>query len=123
MALDPREFLKGRDASEPIPAAPLAGSRAEAMHRLQIGFLGIVGMVLLIALADVVSSRVQQTEATAVPEAAPTTEPSETPAATDPLAEAGVVPELPAEPTPTTGASPSTQDVPPPSPVQNAPLQ
>ena len=46
--------------------------------------------------------RADQTDAEAVPEAAATVEPEAAEAPqSDPLAEAGVVPELPAEPTPT----------------------
>lgn len=122
MALDPRELLRPRDtAREP---APLGGTRAERIQRLQIGLIGIGAMVLLLGLADIVSERAQQVQADAVPEAAPTVEPSETTAPRDPLADAGVVPELTASPTATatpTSAEP-TDDVPPPvSP--NAPLQ
>lgn len=99
MVLDPRELLKpatpGADDS-----VPLAGTRAERLQRLQVGLFGIFAMVLLIALADVVISRAQQTEATAVPEAAPTVEQSETAAPRDPLVDAGVVPDVAASPTP-----------------------
>ena len=82
-------------------AVPLGGTRAEAIQRLQIGLSGIAVMVLLVALADVVQNRAKETEATSVPEAAATVaaEAPETPKS-DPLAEAGVVPDLPAEPTP-----------------------
>lgn len=81
--------------------APLGGTRAEAMQRLQVGISGIVVMLLLVGLADVIRDRAQQTDAAAVPEAAATVEaePVDAPQ-TDPLAEAGVVPELPAEPVP-----------------------
>jgi len=117
----------------PLPAepsaAPLGGTRAERIQRLQIGAFGILAMVLLIALADIVISRAQLTEAGAVPEAAPTVVASETAAPRDPLADAGVVPQLPAEPTATPSAQgePPRGDVPPPKPApqpaQNAPLQ
>ncbi len=123
MALDPRELLRPRNpVDEP---APLAGTRAERVQRLQIGLIGIGAMVLLLGLADVVSERAQQTQADAVPEAAPTVEPSETTGPRDPLADAGVVPELPASPTPTVspGAAQATDDVPPPPVSPNAPLE
>jgi hypothetical protein len=121
MALDPRDLLRPRSPkSEP---APLAGTRAERIQRLQIGSFGIGAMVLLVGLADVVISRAEQTQASAVPEAAPSVEPSETAAPRDPLADAGVVPELPTEPTPepTPTAAQPTEDVPMPS--VNAPLE
>lgn len=81
--------------------------RERNLQRLQIGGTGIVMMVLLVALASVVSNRAAQTDATAVPEAAPTTEPTQAMPQNDPLAEAGVVPELPAEPTTAVTGTPS----------------
>jgi len=122
MALDPRDLLRPRGpVDEP---APLAGTRAERIQRLQIGLFGILAMVLLVGLADVVITRAEQTQANAVPEAAPTVMPSESSAPRDPLADAGVVPELPPEqtPTPTPTAVQPTGDLPPPPP-NNAPLQ
>ncbi|WP_271077147.1 hypothetical protein [Aurantiacibacter sp. MUD61] len=121
MAFDPHEMMREHEADN-APYVPLGGTRAERVQRLQVGLFGIVAMVLLIGLADIVISRAQQTEAITVPDAAPTVEPTETAAPRDPLSDAGVVPELPAEPTPTTSASPSpppTEDLPP----SNAQLQ
>ncbi|WAT19054.1 hypothetical protein OZN62_05680 [Aurantiacibacter sp. MUD11] len=122
MAFDPRDMLRPR-APEGEPA-PLAGTRAERVQRLQIGVSLIAGLALLVGLADAITSRAQRTEANAVPEAAPTVVASETSAPRDPLADAGVVPELPAAsnptPTPTPTATGARDDVPPPS---NAPRQ
>ena len=86
---------------------PLGGTRAEAMQRLQVGLSGIAAMVLLVGLASVIQSGAERTEETAVPEAAPTTEPTEAPQQTDPLADAGVVPDIPAEPEPTPTQEPA----------------
>ncbi|MDN3646029.1 hypothetical protein QWY75_07405 [Pontixanthobacter aestiaquae] len=92
--------------------APLGGTRAEAIQRLQVGLSGIGLMIILVALADVVSERAEQTDAASVPEAVATVEPESTEAPqSDPLAEAGVVPELPAEPDPTPTASVLRQDI------------
>lgn len=93
---------------------PLGGTRAEAVQRLQIGLFGIGAMVLLVGLASIIGSQADQTERDAVPEAAPTTEPTEAPAQSDPLADAGVVPDIPAEPspTPTDEAKPAVQPTP-----------
>ncbi|MCP5395956.1 MAG: hypothetical protein H6918_04350 [Sphingomonadaceae bacterium] len=91
--------LAGEDA---LSAAPLGGTRAESMQRLQVGVAGLAAILLMIGLASVITDRARETEASTVPEAASTTEPSATPAPkSDPLAEAGVVPDLPAEPAPT----------------------
>ena len=92
--LDPRELLASSTAPKSEAAAPLGGTRAERVQRLQIGVSGVLGMVLLIALADIVTSRAEQTEANAVPEAAPTVAATED-AQSDPLVDAGVVPDLP----------------------------
>ena len=86
---------------------PLGGTRAEAVQRLQVGLFGIFAMVLLVGLASAIGSQAEQAEQEAVPDAAPTTEPTEAPPQRDPLADAGVVPDIPAEPSPTpTGEAP-----------------
>lgn len=74
-------------------------TRSESIHRLQIGLAGLGTMILLIGLAQVVYDRAQLSEAESVPSASATIAPQETvPVQSDPLAEAGVVPDLPAEP-------------------------
>jgi len=108
-----------REIEEPPEGAPLGGTRAEAMRRLQIGLSGIGTMVLLVGLASVIGNQANQTEEDAVPDAAPTTEPTQAAPQRDPLADAGIVPDMPAEPspapTPTPGAT--SADRPPPQPV------
>lgn len=81
-------------------AAPLGGNREQAMQRLQLGLFGIFAMILLVGLASVIGNQAELTEASAVPDAAPTTEPTEAPPQRDPLADAGVVPDIPTEPSP-----------------------
>ncbi len=80
--------------------APLGGTREEAVQRLQVGLSGLAAMVLLVGLASVIQGRAQVSEDSAVPEAAPTTEPSAEATINDPLVDAGVVPDLPVEPSP-----------------------
>jgi hypothetical protein len=77
------------------------------MQRLQIGISGIVMMILLVGLASIIQDRAAESDATTVPAAAPTTEPTQAPPQNDPLAEAGVVPDLPVQPTPTAAATPT----------------
>lgn len=98
--------MSRKSATHDLAEAPLGGTREQAMQRLQIGLAGVVLMVLLVGLASIIQNRAAQTDAMAVPEAAPTTEPSEEPAQTDPLVEAGVVPDLPEPPEPAPSASP-----------------
>lgn len=121
MAFDPRVLLRPKPANE--PPAPLGGTRSERIQRLQIGLFGIGAMVMLVGLADAITSRAQLAQENATPEAAPTTAPEDAPAQRDPLAEAGVAPELPAEPLPMpTATTPgANEDVPP--PVSDAPAQ
>ncbi len=78
-----------------VAEAPLGGTRAEALRRLQMGALGVVAVLLLIGLASIIRDRAAQTETTSVAGAAATSPPATTTAAADPLAEAGVVPEMP----------------------------
>lgn len=103
-----------RDAPDAAAAErerPLSEERQEAIQRLQIGVIGIAAMVLLVGLASIIGSQADVTEEAAVPDAAPTTEPSPTPSQANPLADAGVVPDIAAEPSPSPVAP---LDVPPP---------
>lgn len=96
MAHDPDD-LQHPVAPEPVQA-PLAGSRSQSIQRLQVGLFGLAAMVLLVALANIIRNNADQNEATVVPEAAPTiAEEPEAGGVSDPLAEAGVVPDMPAE--------------------------
>lgn len=85
-------------ASEPqddqVYSVPLSGTRAQALQRLQIGLFGLGAMVLLVGLANIVIERAEQTEAGTVPEAAATVAPNKASQASDPLADAGVAPEV-----------------------------
>ena len=107
MATDTVTDAAETDAQEEV-LAPLGGTRAQAVQRLQIGMFGLVAMLLLVGLATIIRDQVQESQAAAVPEAASTVSPVDTPAPkTDPLADAGVVPELPSEPVP--AGTPSSQ--------------
>lgn len=76
--------------------APLGGTRAQSLQRLQVGVSLLLGIVLIVGLANVIEERAKQSEQSAVPEAAATVASSPSQAANDPLADAGVVPDLPA---------------------------
>lgn len=82
--------------------APLGGTRAEALQRLQVGLSLLGGVILLVALAGVIQNRAEESEAASVPQAASTVAATPAPQSqSDPLADAGVVPDLPAQPSPT----------------------
>lgn len=85
------------EGTDPPDAAPLAGTRAEAMQRLQVGLTGLSAMILVIAVASVLGGQADIAEDAAVPDAAPTTEPTPVPARRDPLVDAGVVPAVSAK--------------------------
>ena len=93
-APDGSDAASTSNTSEESPGAPLGGTRAQAMQRLQVGLSGIVVMVLMIGLATIFTQRAQDTEDMSVPDAAPTTEPADEAAGNDPLVDAGVVPDL-----------------------------
>ena len=110
------------DQKTPFPdahagsAAPLGGTRQQNVQRLQVGIAGIAAMILLVGLASIVIDQARLTEESVVtaqggPAAVPVEEAPAGPS--DPLADIGVVPDLPAEtPTPeTTGtAAPANPD-------------
>ncbi len=112
-------FGPGSGRSEMVPDAaggaddvsPPRDARAEAIQRLQVGLFGIGAMVLLVGLASIIGSQADLADEAAVPEAAPTTEPSPQPTRANPLADAGVVPDISAEPSPS--PSPTPIDLPP----------
>ena len=99
----------GTPEKAPPEAAPLGGTKAEANQRLQIGLVGLASMILLIALANVLGTQADRAEEAAVPDAAPTTEPTVAPPQRDPLADAGIVPDIPSEPSPTPSATAAPQ--------------
>lgn len=100
----------GTDEVQDVSTVSLA--RSEAVHRLQVGFFGIGAMVLLVGLASIIGGQADRNDKLAVPEAAPTTEPSVAPAQANPLADAGVVPDIAADPSPSPSVAPL--DLPPP---------
>jgi hypothetical protein len=109
-----KERMKGRgrklfgisvdmSAADGTPGEPLdtgAADRDEGLQRVQVGLFGIAAMVLLVGLASIIGTQADLADEAAVPDAAPTTEPRPAVPAANPLAEAGVVPDIPAEPSP-----------------------
>lgn len=95
MASDPT--LEDATAGE-NPVSPLGGTRAEAIQRLQVGLFGLAAMLLLISLASIILDRLKETESTVVQDTAVTDNAQAAPTNKDPLVDAGVLPELPAQP-------------------------
>jgi len=95
MASDPADIADTSAPVQELSAVPMSGTRAQAIQRLQVGLFGLASMVLLVGLASLIKTNVQQNEAKVVPEAASTV-PAEKASApgSDPLADAGIVPEL-----------------------------
>ena len=108
MALDPRKILGETSSSAPLVApAPLAGTRAQRVQRLQIGLFGLGMMVLLVGLAQIILTSAQETKATVAVEAVPVAPaPKDTAAASDPLADAGVLPDIVEEDPPESDTAP-----------------
>ncbi len=104
MALDPNDYdFAGLDGSEQ-PPSPLAGTRSQSIQRLQVGLFGLAAMVMVLGLADIIMSTAENNQVATAEELPPVSAedvPPPTPQPQrDPLAEAGVVPDLPAEPEP-----------------------
>ncbi|WDA39947.1 hypothetical protein [Erythrobacter sp. BLCC-B19] len=111
--------LTGASPDESEASPPAGQARAEAVQRLQVGLFGIGAMVLLVGLASIIGGQAERNDQLAAPEAAPTTEPSAAAAQANPLADAGVVPDIAAEPS----AAPSAAPVVPDAPGNAAPAQ
>jgi hypothetical protein len=76
---------------QPFAPRPPRELRAQAVHRLQVGLFGLCTMLLLVGLANIIMDRARlaDEESPAVQAAAA---PEGEKAATDPLADIGVVP-------------------------------
>lgn len=122
MSVDPEDFLSAEAREAAAPAVPPTGWRAHAVQRVQIGLAGLAAMVLLVGLASIIINNARQNQAQVVPEAAPTVAPQQVTApVSDPLADAGVLPDLPEVPVlpvPSSGGAAGEaglRDAPPPS--------
>jgi hypothetical protein len=80
--------------------------RAQAVHRMQVGLFGLAGMLLLVGLANIIMDRAMISDdataasaAAAVAAAKVSPEAAQSPA-NDPLADIGVVPDMPAAESP-----------------------
>ena len=84
--------------------------RAQSIHRLQVGLFGLAVVLLVVALANIIMDRARPAEGPA--EVAPMdVKDPPTKAASDPLADIGVVPK--AAPTPAAKAGPPAETVDP----------
>ena len=86
--------------------------RAQAVHRMQVGLFGLAGMLLLVGLANIIMDRaLLGDDATAASSAAAasaakvSSEGAAASPANDPLADIGVVPDMPAAESPAPVAS------------------
>jgi hypothetical protein len=88
------------DPAAPVPPrdAPLAGTRAQAMQRLQVGMFGLGAMVLLVGLANIIMTNARNHQDATVAQTANTSGGAGQAPASDPLADAGVVPDMPSSP-------------------------
>ena len=90
--------------------------RAQAVHRMQVGLFGLAGMLLLVGLANIIMDRALiSDDATAASSAAAVSAAKVLPEgavaspANDPLADIGVVPDMPAPESPAPGAGTTAQ--------------
>ena len=110
-------MLKRSPAPDAVLEPPLTAgrvARSQTLQRLQVGTSLLIGIVLIVGLANVIEERAKQSDKAVVPEAAATVAPTRAPTtAKDPLADAGVVPDLPAEPTATPAPNEEPRDIEP----------
>lgn len=97
MRIDLADLLRpgGRQPAIPdvLPDVPFRGSRGNRLQRLQVGLFGLACMVLLVALASIIKTTTARTDSEVVAEAVdPADVEIVAEPASDPLAEAGVVP-------------------------------
>ncbi len=121
MALFARSQAPGTAPSGSLPDAPSSAlaytppsmreMRAQAVHRLQVGMFGLAGMLLLVSLANVIMDRAKFIDQTAVEGATPAAAASAA-AASDPLVDMGVAPELPVKPTVSISPAPPPRPAP-----------
>lgn len=102
MRIDIAELLRphGRETGPEVILAPppLAGSRTQRLQRLQVGIIGLATMIMLVGLANIVKTNAEQTDLQVVAESADEAErTTATETASDPLADAGVVPDMPTQ--------------------------
>lgn len=121
MALDPHNIKLDRQEEGGAAISPLSGTRAQRFQRLQVGLFGLAAMVMVVGLADIIMSTAESNQPATSDELLPVTaEDVPPPPQRDPLAEAGVVPDLPAEPEVVETSTPAllppvgNGDVPPP---------
>ncbi len=107
------------DAAGEVQGTSPAG-RAEGIQRLQVGLFGIAAMVLLVGLASIIGTQADLADEAAVPDAAPTTEPSAIAPGPPPASDAVVVPDMPAEASPAPLLDPLVLPPPTPSPAAQA---
>ncbi|WP_260924249.1 hypothetical protein [Novosphingobium sp. 9] len=82
--------------------------RSQAVHRLQIGFLGLCAMLMIVGLANIIMDRARLTKTDDDPiqqVVAADAQPKKSPS--DPLADIGVVPAADPSPTPTPTTTPT----------------
>lgn len=79
--------------------------RAQAVHRLQVGLFGLCAMLLLVGLANIIMDRARLTDTQDPIHDVVAVDAKPTKAATDPLADIGVVPAADPSPTPTPSGS------------------
>lgn len=93
MALDPHEILQGGSSLHEVAPLPLGGTRQQRLQRLQVGLLGLGAILLLVGLANIIISSAREGEVAAASDLPPATA-EDLPEARDPLADAGVAPDL-----------------------------
>lgn len=88
--------------------------RSQAVYRLQIGLFGLCAMLLIVGLANVIRDRIRLTDTVDPIQQVVAVDAKPTKAASDPLADIGVVPAADPSPTPTPAQNPGASTSPTP---------
>jgi hypothetical protein len=108
MALHPTKLLGYSSSDRSKSAALPARARSQSVQRLQVGLVGLAAMILLVGLASLINSKAQQNEPGGVP-AVTSAAGAGNRAASDPLADAGVVPDMPSAAAPASAGNADVQ--------------
>ena len=101
---DPQGSAPGSSGPQMFMPPTARELRAQAVHRLQVGLLGLCLMLLLVGLANIIMDRARMVE-TAIAPGAGGVIPASPAAKSDPLADIGVVPSPEAAQAPTAAAT------------------
>lgn len=108
--IDPPSILEPLKTAQHFAPPTTRELRSQAVYRLQIGLFGLCAMLLIVGLANVIRDRLRLSDTQDPVQKVVAVDTKPTKAASDPLADIGVVPA--ADPTPVPATSPKASPEP-----------